>query len=365
MATSKIYPVAAPTPVRHSCVFFCIFKTGLEQGGTSAPFGPKQKLGLMDGEDHTELKTVVYIYQYLIFPIYTQRIMVQKKNTTQTPKEAAILTISNSDFVSKLEKRIEIGEELFNRSISYQDELTTANTDYKLWSDYNFEMLKQAFNIEKNDYANSYVNAGYTFMGQMGDIRGNPVQTFKNLVQYKLDNLKSLLTRAELLKSQVSVNTSISVATPKTILSKNEVFIVHGHDEAAKNKTARFIEKLGLKPIILHEQASGSKTVIEKIEAYSNVGFGIVLYTPCDIGAKKEEKLNLKSRARQNVVFEHGFLIGKIGRENVCALVKGEIETPNDISGVVYVKMDDEDAWHLKIARELRNSGYEIDLNKL
>ena len=143
------------------------------------------------------------------------------------------------------------------------------------------------------------------------------------------------------------------------------MFIVHGHDEAAKTKTARFIEKLGLTPIILHEQASGSKTVIEKIEAYSNVGFGIVLYTPCDIGAKNEENPNLKNRARQNVVFEHGFLIGKIGRGNVCALVKDDIETPNDISGVVYVKMDNEDAWHLKIARELRNSGYDIDMNKL
>lgn len=148
-------------------------------------------------------------------------------------------------------------------------------------------------------------------------------------------------------------------------LDKSQVFIVHGHDEAAKTKTARFIEKFGLTPIILHEQASGSKTVIEKIETYSNVGFGIVLYTPCDIGAKNEGNPNLKNRARQNVVFEHGFLIGKIGRENVCALVKDDIETPNDIFGVVYVKMDNDDAWHLKIARELRNSGYDIDMNKL
>lgn len=291
--------------------------------------------------------------------------MAQRKKSTQTPKETAILTISNTDFSGKLEKRIEIGEELFTRTISNQNELTTVNSDFKLWSDYNFEMLKQVFNIEVNDYMDSYNHAGYTFLGQMGEVQGNPVQTFKNLVKYKLDNLKSLLTRAELLKSQVMTNESITIETPKTILSKTEVFIVHGHDEEAKTKTARFIEKFGLKPIILHEQASGSKTVIEKIEAYSNVGFGIVLYTPCDIGAINEEKPNLKNRARQNVVFEHGFLIGKIGRENVCALVKDEIETPNDISGVVYVKMDSEDAWHLKVARELRNSGYDIDMNKL
>lgn len=291
--------------------------------------------------------------------------MATRKNTAHTSKEKAILTISNADFAGKLERRIEIGEEIINRNILTQHELTTANSDYKLWTDYNFEMLKQVFNIEINDYINSYKHAGYTFMGQMGEVQGNPVQSFRNLVKYKLDNLKSLLTRAELLKSQVNSNATVDIVTPKLTRSKTEVFIVHGHDEAAKTKTARFIEKLGLTPIILHEQASGSKTVIEKIEAYSNVGFGIVLYTACDIGAKKEENPDLKNRARQNVVFEHGFLIGKIGRENVCALVKDDIETPNDISGVVYVKMDNEDAWQLKIARELRNSGYEIDMNKV
>lgn len=144
-------------------------------------------------------------------------------------------------------------------------------------------------------------------------------------------------------------------------LDLSKVFIVHGHDALLKTEVARFIEKLKLEPIILHEKASSGKTIIEKIEEYSNVGFGIVLYTACDIGAKDEETPDLKPRARQNVVFEHGFLMGKIGRQNVCALVKGNIEKPNDISGVVYVSAEEE--WRLSIAKELRNSGYEIDMN--
>lgn len=142
-----------------------------------------------------------------------------------------------------------------------------------------------------------------------------------------------------------------------------KVFIVHGHDDLAKTETARFVEKIGFEPIILHEQASGGKTIIEKIEEYSNVGFGVVLYTPCDIGGKFEDKPNLQSRARQNVVFEHGFLNGKLGRKNVCALVKGSIETPNDISGVVYVPMDSHGAWKLALAKEMRSSGYNVDMN--
>lgn len=146
-------------------------------------------------------------------------------------------------------------------------------------------------------------------------------------------------------------------------LDKTKVFIVHGHDELAKVEVARFIERLGFEPIILHEQANSGKTIIEKIEAYSNVGFGIVLYTPCDVGASQQDKDNLNSRARQNVIFEHGFLIGKIGRANVCALVNGDVEIPNDISGVVYIPMGNGGAWHVAIAKELRNSGYSIDMN--
>ena len=148
-------------------------------------------------------------------------------------------------------------------------------------------------------------------------------------------------------------------------MDKSKVFIVHGHDDAAKSETARFVENLGFKAIILHEQASSGHTIIEKIEEYTNVGFGIVLYTPCDLGASQEEKEQLKPRARQNVVFEHGYLMGKIGRENVCALVKGDIEKPTDIAGVVYISMDEGGGWKLAVAKEMRGSGYDVDLNKL
>ena len=148
-------------------------------------------------------------------------------------------------------------------------------------------------------------------------------------------------------------------------MDKSKVFIVHGHDGEAKQAVARFIEKLGLEAIILHEQANSGKTIIEKIEANSNVGFGIVLYTPCDLGASQEKKDELKPRARQNVVFEHGYLIGKIGRKNVCALVKSGIETPNDISGVVYIKMDESEAWKYQVAKEMKACGYEFDSSKL
>ncbi len=148
------------------------------------------------------------------------------------------------------------------------------------------------------------------------------------------------------------------------IMDKTKVFIVHGHDNEAKQETARFIEKLGFEAIILHEQASKGQTIIEKIEENSNVGFAVVLYTPCDEGKAKRES-ELKDRARQNVIFEHGYLIGKIGRRNVCALVKGEVEKPNDISGVVYINIDSNGAWKRDLAKEMKESDYDINPEKL
>lgn len=182
--------------------------------------------------------------------------------------------------------------------------------------------------------------------------------------KYTTDITKQTFSNAQKRLDSGSVLVKTSEKT-KALIDKTEIFIVHGHDDLAKVETARFIEQMGFKPIVLHEKASSGKTIIEKIEEYSNVGFGVILYTPCDVGAKSATEPELQARARQNVVFEHGFLNGKLGRQNVCALVKGVVETPNDISGVVYVPMDEHGAWKLALAKELRNSGYAVDMNSV
>ncbi|MGI2107318.1 TIR domain-containing protein [Shewanella frigidimarina] len=153
------------------------------------------------------------------------------------------------------------------------------------------------------------------------------------------------------------------VETTKTSTTEksNKVFIVHGHDGDVKFRTADFLRKHGFDPIILHLKASGNRTIIEKLEKYTaNVGYGIVLYTPDDLGQVKNKASNgeLTRRARQNVIFEHGYLMGLIGRENVATIVKGDIELPNDISGIVYI--DDSD-WEINLIRELQLAGYTID----
>lgn len=160
----------------------------------------------------------------------------------------------------------------------------------------------------------------------------------------------------------ISQDVKINIQSEKMVKEKNKVFIVHGHDNETKQEVARFIESIGLETIILHEQASRSMTIIEKIEHYSSeANFAIVLYTPCDKGrGAKETNIPARDRARQNVVFEHGYLMAKIGRENVCALLKGEIETPSDISGVVYTPLDSKGGWKIELLKELKACGYTL-----
>lgn len=141
-----------------------------------------------------------------------------------------------------------------------------------------------------------------------------------------------------------------------------KVFVVHGHDGAAREKIARFLERLEFEPIILHEQASRGRTVIEKVEAHSDVGFAVVLLTPDDEGCKKGG--TLQPRARQNVVLELGYFLGRLGRTHVCALKRGELEIPSDFEGVVYVSFDDSDGWKQDLGRELEAAGFTIDWNK-
>lgn len=149
------------------------------------------------------------------------------------------------------------------------------------------------------------------------------------------------------------------------IIDTPTIFIVHGHDEALKQQVARFVERLGFNAIILHEQANKGNTIIEKIEECADTtSFAIILYTGCDKGTTKNSD-ELKPRARQNVVFEHGYFVGKLGRNHVCCLYEEGVELPSDLNGIIYIPADKNLSWQTTIAKEMKAVGLAIDMNKL
>jgi len=143
------------------------------------------------------------------------------------------------------------------------------------------------------------------------------------------------------------------------------VFVVHGHDEALREKVARTLEKLGLKPIILREQPNEGKTLIEKFESKADVGFAVVLLTPDDIGYDKNKPNEAAGRARQNVVLELGYFVGRLGRNRVMTIKHPNLQLPGDVLGLVYSDATNESQWKFELVRELNAAGYKVDANRL
>lgn len=150
-------------------------------------------------------------------------------------------------------------------------------------------------------------------------------------------------------KSSINVEKRIETVGVKS----NKVFVVHGHDYPALKLVTDYLLNIGLEPIVLKDKPSESNTVIDKFERYSDVSYAVILYTPCDVGRSKKKGASEKYRARQNVIFEHGYLIGRLKRENTCALIKGDIEKPSDIAGMIYITLDKQNNWQNALKKEL------------
>ncbi len=298
------------------------------------------------------------------------------KTATQNQSTACMLIINPEEFKKELENRIRLGKDLLNASIKaitfvrgyeqYTDYDEEAKklffSKYDRWNKYNVDFLKlKAFNLPENDYQKEYENAFYlpAIYGSNDVVKGK-----KETIRLKVDKLESFVERLPLIPCAVSVQENI-VDTIDSSQFGNDVFIVHGHDEAMKATTARVLTMLGLNPIILHEQPNHGQTIIEKFESKgSNVGFAIILLTADDLGkAQKEEESH--PRARQNVVFEMGYFIGKLGRKRVFLLLESGVEKPGDLDGMVYTLIDSHNGWQLDLVKELKACGYNVDANML
>lgn len=292
------------------------------------------------------------------------------------------LVMESSSFEQLLKKQIEQGKALLQRSISEdtttichrrsgvifqtkdydENEIGKFKSDFKKWDTFNAELLSRAF--DEFQSPQSYLRE-YGRTGNPDNLFGEDlVKEIKQQISDKVTYLESLIERIPIIPSnQPQENRREDVVSKNPNMSK-DIFIVHGHDSGLKNEVARFVSDLGYNPIILHEQPNSGKTIIEKIESNSNVCYAIVLYTPCDMGTSKD-RTDFQPRARQNVVFEHGYLLCKVGRERVCALIKDEVEKPGDIDGIVYVSYDSNNGWKNQIAKEFKNLGLDINIEAL
>ena len=231
------------------------------------------------------------------------------------------------------------------------------------------DLLERAFG-SSNVNVSTVVYAGWINQGRIRVFGGfgDPEPSESDKEPLYREGMERQLTMVESCAQQLedldeATRAPAGVRSASTALS-NRVFVVHGHDDGAREAVARLLSRIGLDPLILREQPNQGRTVIEKFEDYSDVGFAVVLLTPDDRGGRHHEGYEAQCpRARQNVWLELGFFIGKLTRSRVCALYRKGVEIPSDYQGVVLQEFDESEAWKFRLAKEIQAAGYQVDMN--
>ncbi len=282
--------------------------------------------------------------------------MVRKIKSKEEPD--IIRSIDPKKGIKLLKKQIKKAKELLlNRPI--------ITSDHTAWNNTTRDYLIKTFG-SKSQNVNAVINASSSkglFMG-MGDAEFEKYMAsiIENQIKMLGSCIEQLETEIELSEGKEDIDEQ---NIPEEISFSNKVFIVHGHNQGMKEAVARFVEKLGLEAVILHEKPSKGRTIIEKFSDYSDVHFAIVLLTADDIGKEKDNSEDFKPRARQNVIFELGYFIGKLDRSRVCALYEEGVEIPSDYKGVIFIQLDTQERWRYDIVRELLAVGFNVDANKI
>jgi hypothetical protein len=249
-------------------------------------------------------------------------------------------TISPLKGIELIKRQIEAGKALISQSFD--------SATYESWENVTKSYLEKAFGT---NHPNATTLIEY---GKFGFFPSN--KSAQWWASWRAQNLQGQLILLEgfidVLTTEAELNEPLLAAsiTPDRTVSR-KIFLVHGHDTALQQTVARFLEKLELEVIILDEQPSQGRTIFQKFSDHSDVGFAVVLLTGDDIGGKKgTAPEDLSHRARQNVILELGFFLGKLGTARVCALYQSGVEIPSDIAGVVYVPLEGSVDWRLKLA---------------
>ena len=258
------------------------------------------------------------------------------------------------------EQGIALLEDLAERGQKLLSSRPLSSDEHSAWKLRARNILEKAFG-QNSPNVSSIMDAGiygaFPMNAGEGFWENHRVETLTTQIRRTKELIELLRTEAQLQGAQHTV------AQPQA--TGRQVFVVHGHDDAILHETARLLERLGVSHAILREMPNKGRTIIEKFEELADVGFAVVLLTADDRGGTRAQPLDAqKPRARQNVILELGYFLGRLGRHRVCALYRPGVEIPSDYSGVLYVELDDRGAWRWELAKELKAAGYSIDMNR-
>jgi predicted nucleotide-binding protein len=342
-----------------------------------------------------------------------------KRKTSLTKVIASannVLTVPKEKFKQMVTDRIDVGEELLARKIENKSQLNLALKEYEIWNNQTSVLLKQSFDDPENEYRTSYdfVNIKGTFFSGssieeeaeylQNDLRNKITflsQLVEKLPQIKYEEQKQ--SHQQIIKDEINskfksgeqrklhlqtisddtdpyietkdpkethqetkkaeVKSDDIVEEPKEIRqepkkveagSGSKVFVAVDANNEAKSKVTRTLEKLGLEPVIISYKPNERNSVIDAVEINSDAAFAIFILSN---DAGKEQK--------HNVIFELGYISGRIGVNRVCVLYSNGSDLPVDIKELVCITLDSADHWQIVLAKKLKAAGYKIDVNNI
>ncbi len=282
--------------------------------------------------------------------------MADRKTSTESP-QFTITTIDRG--IEKLRRRIEEVKDLDPSRVRYDDQ-SVKNVTSRI-----NETLSEVFGADYSPKFYGFLTGSSSLYNNRRGIDAQVKNAFAEAIPQTVTMLEGRISYLKEKREDLEAEQSGATSSDKSSANIREVFVVHGRDVAAKGEVRTFLKKLDLEPVILDERPNQGQTVIEKFEGNADVGFAVVLFTPDDTGGLADLSNKSQPRARQNVIFELGFFVGKLGRKKVCVLHKGDVEIMSDYQGVIYVPMDDRGGWQLTLAKELKSAGIDVDLNQL
>jgi predicted nucleotide-binding protein len=331
----------------------------------------------------------------------------------KVPKEEAILT---------LREQIEIGRAIRDTNRPSMVDLESAQKRRTEWLENNIEVLTRLFNnsVIEEEYSIDIsldIDNAITF--------GLKEKYFKDDINEQIGRLESILERLEQEKGEKFIEEPMRLDPPKeihpgetpfrgeppmgkppierlpnkepfkeltakekpsreathgrrllreepesTVVSnqsqspRSNILLIHGQDKTAEESVLKFIEKLGLRALTVHEEANAGRSLIEKFGKASDIHFVIILVTPDTLSPPQDQSGERKAWVSQNTIFELGYFLGRLGPGKVCILYKEGIKITWDDSGVLKIPMDSRGGWRLLVAKEIKQTGIEIDLNQ-
>jgi predicted nucleotide-binding protein len=267
---------------------------------------------------------------------YHARIQLKSKRAKEPKKVAVEVDLTRENLLNKIVVPYVNNQRFFLGGV----QIEPSEVDEVLFGETEGNATQEIASIQARQRASGYI----------GVINFHSVvRAGRNITRILIEEASSLATADK--------SNEVSASARKHLSDK--VFIVHGHDQRALEQTEILIHRFGLVPVILHYAPNSGNTVIEKFERHAEVGIAIVLLTPDDVGGISESQL--LPRARQNAIWEWGYLVAKLGRSNVICLYKDGVEMPSDLNGLVTIKIGNQVIDKTEeIRREFVAQGYRL-----